>query len=231
MAKRNRPSTGPGPGEPPLSGRFSPYVRLKDMIYRGGLPAGQRLVERELARKLEVSRIPLREALVRLQAEGLVRSIRHSASYVVDFSPWDLAEIYSLRRVLEPFAARLAAERCTPELVAALEALCRQMRRQGARQGGWDRLDDCDYAFHWTVVQASGHARLIRAYELSQVRILGRRDEFRYLARVSPARLAESHLKLVRALACGDPARAERAAFDHVDRSMQAFLRSHNLTV
>lgn len=59
---------------PPSPKVFSPYLRLRDMIYRGELPAGGRLVERELAERLKVSRIPLREAMARLQGEGLVHS-------------------------------------------------------------------------------------------------------------------------------------------------------------
>lgn len=213
-----------------LPARFSPYVRLKDMIYQGQLAAGKRLVERELAEMLMISRIPLREALIRLQSEGLVRSERNTGSYVIDFSPQDLQEIYSIRGVLEPFAARLATERRDKrELLQDLREICARMTDLSSCERDWDRLDECDYEFHWTIVQASEHSRLIRAYEMSQIRILGRRDEYRYLARVDAAATARMHLDLVEIIAAGSGAKAEKAMFDHVDRSMQTFLRTHGL--
>ena len=216
--------------EPALPTHFSPYVRLKDMIYRGELAAGKRMVERELSDMLMISRIPLREALIRLQAEGLVRIERKTGAYVVDFSPQDLAEIYSLRRVLEPFAARLAAERKDNRvLLEDLRAICARMTELSSCERDWDRLDECDYEFHWTIVQASQHSRLIRAYEMSQIRILGRRDEYRYLARLDSDATAQIHTKLVDIIASGFGAKAEKATFDHVDQSMQSFLRSYGL--
>src|ERR1044071_2934301 len=87
------------------------YKRLKSMIYDGRLQPGQRLVERDLSRTLAVSRIPLREGLIRLESEGLVRSVPNSATYVEDFSVTDVLEMYSMRLVLEPLAARLATSR------------------------------------------------------------------------------------------------------------------------
>lgn len=218
------------PANGALPARFSPYVRLKDMIYQGQLTAGKRLVERELAEMLMISRIPLREALIRLQSEGLVRSERNTGAYVVDFSPQDLAEIYSIRRVLEPFASRLATERKDKrELLQELRDICARMTELSSCERDWDRLDECDFEFHWTIVQASQHSRLIRAYEMSQIRILGRRDEYRYLARVDPAATARIHLDLVEIIASGVGTKAEKATFDHVDRSMQTFLRTHGL--
>lgn len=214
-----------------LPAQYSPYVRLKDMIYRGELPAGKRLVERELSEVLMISRIPLREALIRLQSEGLVHSNRNTGAYVVDFAPSDLAEIYSLRRVLEPFAARLAAERKDKrQLLQDIRKICERMNELAACERNWDGLDDCDFEFHWTIVQASQHTRLIRAYEMSQVRILGRRDEYRYLRKISPTATAEMHLKLADIIALGNGPKAEKAFFEHVDYAMQTFLRLHGLS-
>jgi DNA-binding GntR family transcriptional regulator len=63
------------------------YERLKTMIYRRQLDAGQRIVERKLAGELGVSRIPLREGMIRLESEGLIRSIPHSSSYIAAIEP------------------------------------------------------------------------------------------------------------------------------------------------
>lgn len=214
-----------------LPAERSPYIRIKDMIYRGQLAGGSRLVERELSNLLGISRIPLREALIRLQSEGLVNRVKNSTSYVIDFSPQDLAEIYSLRRILEPFAARLSAERKDKEkLLNDLREICSRMNDLSTREKDWDKLDDCDFEFHWTIVKASGHSRLIRAYEMSQIRILGRRDEYRYLTRVSPSATAKIHLKLVEIIESGNGAKAEIANYEHVNNSLQTFLKSHGLS-
>ena len=213
-----------------LSAQYSPYVRLKDMIYQGQLPGGKRLVERDLSNLLSISRIPLREALVRLQSEGLVRSVRNSGSYVVDFAPKDLAEIYSLRLILEPFAARLVAERLNKrQVLHDLREICIRMTEFSVQKQDWEKLDECDFTFHWTIVQASEHSRLIRAYEMSQIRILGRRDEYRYMKRASPTTTADTHFKLIKIIASGNGAKAEKASYEHVDYSMQKFLSSHGL--
>jgi len=220
------------PAEPEIEALPAPYVayaRLKEMIYRGELGAGARLVERDLSQRLAISRIPLREALIRLQTEGLVRSVRNTASYVVDFAPRDLLEIYSIRRLIEPFAARLAAHRMTPAVLGELRALCEKMTKFSGRPADWPKLDECDYEFHRTIVQASQHSRLIRAYDISQIRILGTRDEYRYLQTAAPDAMAVEHLALVDILASGDAAKAERANYNHVDESMQAFLTSYGL--
>jgi DNA-binding GntR family transcriptional regulator len=213
----------------PVSIPFATYSKLKEMIYRGELAAGTRLVERELSKRLLVSRIPLREALIRLQAEGLVRSIHNTASYVVDFSSHDLLEIYSIRRLLEPFAARLAARNIKRGMVGMLRRLCQTMTEFSSQPTYWPKLDECDYEFHRTIVEASQHSRLIRAYDMSQIRILGRRDEYRYLQAVSTDSMAQQHSKIVDILESGNAEKADKASYDHVNNSMQEFLKSYSL--
>src|SRR5437868_12853636 len=78
------------------------YDKVKNMIYTGRLKPGQRLIERDLSRSFSVSRVPLRECLIRLESEGLVRKIFNTAKFVEDFSPRDVLEIYSMRLIIEP---------------------------------------------------------------------------------------------------------------------------------
>lgn len=229
--RKNNPASRADATRDRLPAQYSPYVRLKDMIYRGELPAGKRLVERELAERLMISRIPLREALIRLQSEGLVLSGRNTGAYVVDFSPADLVEIYSLRRVLEPFAARLVAEKKDKrQVLQDLREICQRMNEVSVDERAWDSLDDCDFEFHWVIVQATQHTRLIRAYDMSQIRVLGRRDQYHYLQTVSPTATSEMHLKLVEVIALGNGSKAEKAFFEHVDHAMKGYLRTYGLT-
>lgn len=204
------------------------YTRLKRMILLGRLSPGQRLVERELAVQMKVSRIPLRETLIRLESEGLVRSIENTATYVEDFSPKDLMEIYSLRLVLEPLAARLAAFHRTPELIRSLRRLCDRMTRLSARRD-WKQLDQADYDFHHVTVEASQHRRLIRAYNFSQIRILGRRGDMIRM-RAKPADFtASEHRPILEAIERGDAEAAEAANYEHVESAIRDFRAFHGL--
>lgn len=219
------------PRPPPVAVRSTnAHRQLKTMILSGELRSGERLVERELARRLNVSRIPLREALIRLEGEGLVRSVANTATYVEDFSLDDMVEIYSLRVALEPLATRLAALRTTPELVRSLRRICERMT-QLTRRGDWKRLDQVDYEFHHTVVQGSQHRRLIRAYNFCQIQVLGRAGAFGKLKHLAPDFTAREHARIVRAIERGDTAEAEEVARTHIDRARQAFLRFQGFVV
>lgn len=197
------------------------YFRLKQSIYDGSLRAGQKLVERELSQRLGISRIPLRESLIRLEAEGLIRSIPYSSTYVEDLEPVDVLEIYSLRLALEPMATRLAALHSRPSLIGRLKRWCRQMsdlHRQGRKQ----QLDRLDYAFHHAIVRSSGHKRLLRAYESAHILIVGPRLQYAHLKDQPPEQIAENHLKIVNLIAAGDAEGAQQAAYEHVSNSILA---------
>jgi len=206
------------------------HLQLKTMILSGELRSGERLVERELARRLKVSRIPLRESLIRLESEGLVRSVANTATYVEDFSLDDLVEIYSLRVVLEPLATRLAALRTTPELVRSLKKICERMTHLTQR-GDWKRLDQVDYEFHHTVVQGSQHRRLIRAYDLCQIQVLGRAGAFGKLKNLAPDFTAKEHERIWQCIEHGDAAEAEEAGRKHVDHALHNFAKLHGFVV
>src|SRR5262245_46711306 len=92
------------------------YQKIKSLIYKGKLGPGQELVERQLASRMKISRSPVRESLARLETEGLIRTIPNTATYVEDFPPQRVMEMYSMRLLLEPEASRLATLRRPPEL-------------------------------------------------------------------------------------------------------------------
>lgn len=195
------------------------YERLKSMIYRRQLDAGERIVERKLAIKLGVSRIPLREGMIRLESEGLIRSIPHSSNYVAAIGPRDLLEIYSMREWLEPPATRLSTVRRPKGLVRILASLCEKMA-EAVASGDFSRSDDLDYRFHQAIVAASGHSRLLRAYEASHIRIVGFYTDFVAQRATDPERMVRQHQQIIRVIERGDPERAERTARLHVRRSI-----------
>lgn len=114
------------------------YQELRRRIVSTELAPGQRLVERDLAAELEVSRIPLREALRLLEADGLVVLVPHKGALVSPFTPADVRDLFDVRESLEALAARLTAERRDDAGLARLKAgLPRPVRRPrpGTRTG------------------------------------------------------------------------------------------------
>jgi DNA-binding GntR family transcriptional regulator len=191
------------------------YKKLKNMIYMGRLQPGQRLVERDLSRTLAVSRIPLRESLVRLESEGLVRSVPNSATYVEDFSPADILEIYSMRLVLEPLAVRLATLRHQHSLLPKLHRLCELMTVH-TKSEDWASLDRTDYEFHHSIVEASHHSLLIRCYNNCHIQVTGFRATYSHLTSLTPDATAMEHQLIVESISKWDARAAEEAARDHV---------------
>lgn len=185
---------------------------VRAAIFDGTYPPGTQLRETELSSALEVSRGPVREALIRLEAEGLLRSGWHRGAVVVELSTEDVAEIDSLRGALEHLAVRLAVERASDEDLDALaHAADRMLRAEDAHE-----LVALDIAFHDAVYAASGHRRLQEAWHTirSQVHLflvsrIGVSVEG-YLATVPG-----EHRELVDALRARDTESALRLFADH----------------
>jgi DNA-binding GntR family transcriptional regulator len=132
---------------------------IRRAITEGRLQPGERLKEEELARELGISRTPVREALLILQAEGLVDAAPNRGATVQSLSLTELIDLYDLRALLEGAAARLAARSITPEQVAKLRASCDRLD-QLPEDASLRELVDENLVFHLTVLEATGSARL-----------------------------------------------------------------------
>lgn len=173
--------------------------RVRDAIFDGTYPPGAALREVELADALGVSRGPVREALLKLEREGLVRGEWHRGTTVTALDEVDVAELDSLRAALEQLAVALVVER-GPDL-AAVDAVVARMERAADEH----EMVRCDLDFHDAVYAAAGHRRLREAWEAirSQVHLflltrIGVESEG-YLAGI-PA----EHRRLAEALRAGD---------------------------
>ncbi|WP_433385756.1 GntR family transcriptional regulator [Micromonospora sp. KLBMP9576] len=192
------------------------YRRIREQILSGRRAAGEWLREGELADSIGVSRTPVREALRRLTAEGLVRHERNRGVQVQTWSSRDLDEIFSLRSVLEPWGCRLAASAGTVD-VDALDALAHRMDEvaPGGRPSDVDELTALNNRFHRMILEASGNSRL--AGVVSSV--IEMPLVWRTFSRYSPDALRRSlahHHELVAALAAPDPDWAESVMLSHV---------------
>jgi DNA-binding GntR family transcriptional regulator len=184
--------------------------RIRDAILSGELAGGTALKEVELAAQLGVSRGSVREGLVLLEGEGLVVSQWHRGTWVRALTPEDVDELYTLRAALDVLAMRTAAAKGGK--FDALEAVVEEMRH--ARTDA-ERVA-LDMKFHDAVYAATGHRRLMEAWQAirSQIhlfllaRIVG---DATYQDIVVP-----DHLNLVATLRVGDVEQAAQAAEEHL---------------
>jgi DNA-binding GntR family transcriptional regulator len=196
----------------------APHDRLKQLILDGEFPAGQPLVERTLAERLGVSRTPVREALFRLEREGLVKVIEGKGALVASYTIDDLIEIYQIREGLEPLAARLACPHITD---ADLDHHEKQLKRYRAdpklreqTPGNWRRLGR---DFHNMFIYAAHNDRLVRMMESMQNQV----ELFRGLGRIIAPRddvktSIEDHWEILQAFKRRDAQRAESAVRAHL---------------
>src|ERR1700733_15811913 len=120
------PSTAPH-GVAPTTLRAHVVKMLSEGILSGKYKPGDRLNESQIARELNISRIPVREALSQLQEQGLVQNRERRGMFVTHITTEEVLQITSLRIVLETEALRLAQKRMTPEILAALEQIVDRM--------------------------------------------------------------------------------------------------------
>ncbi len=189
---------------------------LREQLVRGALRPGERLKEEHLAAATGASRTPVREALHRLEAEGLVRRTTGGA-VVSDWGGEDLDELMEVRALLEGYGARLAASRATPAQIARLGTLANEMDRVADGRAGdrVDRIAKLNNEFHRELLDASGSARVQALLaQIVQVPLV-----HRTFHRYSPDALRRSlahHHEVVAALAAGDGGWAELVMRTHI---------------
>lgn len=187
---------------------------LIELIRRGELKPGDRVVETHVAQQLGVSQTPVREALRDLELFGFVVSSPFRGTRVREVSTTDLIEIYAIRAALEGVAARQTAPRITEPALAELATLLDRMREAAVRDDRY-ALVEADIAFHRIIVEASGN-RLLRQFwesmSLSTSTFLTV-----VMSRHNLDELAARHEPLLAALRTGDPALAEAAMRRHIE--------------
>ncbi|OXM51396.1 GntR family transcriptional regulator [Amycolatopsis thailandensis] len=135
--------------------------RVRDAIFGGAYPPGAQLREVELSAALGVSRGPVREALLKLEREGLVRSEWHRGAIVTTLSDVDVAELDSLRSALEQLAVQLVVAKASEADLAVIDEVVERMGRARDEH----EMVRCDIDFHDAVYAASGHRRLVEAWQ------------------------------------------------------------------
>lgn len=190
------------------------FHALREAITDGRLAPGTRLREVALARQLGVSPTPVREALRRLEHEGLVTATSHRGAIVADVSAETMADLYELHEVLETFAVRRAAER-GPHDLAPVEAVVEEIAAslELADQVEFNRLD---LHFHRLLNELSGNAQIAEMAEQTHRRIQAARVRLDIHLPDRPRQSQAQHRALLDAIDRGDAAEAERLARAHI---------------
>uniref|UniRef100_UPI003F58D329 GntR family transcriptional regulator n=1 Tax=Vibrio cholerae TaxID=666 RepID=UPI003F58D329 len=195
---------------------------LIEAIVEGELAPGSKISEPELAKQFQVSRGPLREALMRVEGLGLIERIPHIGARVIQLSPTKLVELYAVREALEGMAARLAARNITEIELAGLESLLSTHSTHIDQVEGASYFhQQGDFDFHYRIIQASRNQQLIGLLcdELYHLLRMYRYQSPRSHSR--PVEALEEQKFILRAIRQRDEELAEMLMRRHISRSRQ----------
>lgn len=203
------------------------FNTLRQAILTGELKPGERLMEIHLAEKMGVSRTPIREAIRKLELEGLVTMVPRRGAEVAQITEKSMCDVLEVRRTLDALCAELACERITPEASEALKCACQDFE-QSVRTGDSRKIAHADVAFHDIIVQATGNSRLVRLInDLSEQMY---RYRFEYIKDSSQhERLVEEHRMIYQSILQKDREAAAAAARIHIDNQKKAIIRQIRL--
>lgn len=193
---------------------------IREAILSGELKPGERLLQGELAERLDVSPTPIREALRELEAEGILDHSPHKGVRVAEVKPEDVREIYLIRGVLEALATRLAVPRFDSSTIQRLDALQAQIEAY-IEEGQLRELRKLNYELHMLIYQVAGLSELLRI-----IRSLWSKFPWDTL-HVLPGRAAESaeeHRELIRAIKGGDAQLAGQRMQAHIENGSRALI-------
>ena len=203
---------------------------LRDLIMGGELLPGARLGEVELAERLGVSRTPVREALSRLAAEGLVEIAPNRGARVATWTVAELEGVFELRSVLEPQLTAHAVPNATPADVDELDDLARRMHEVGTPGPGQDldALVPLNRAFHDRLVTLAAHPTLATALAAAIHPPIVRRNFLTY-DEASLRRSLAHHSEIVAAVRAGDPEWARAVMTSHIANARAVMVRAARL--
>lgn len=227
------------PTKPPRFGGSDAYAEIRNFLLDGDVRPGQRLSHRLLAKELNLSRSPVREALLQLEAEGLIEHRPQSGVYLREISPRDLRELYEIRETMEPHAAEQAARLATVAQRERLGQICDDVAAIADRQDLTDwlenaghrrRLSSLDREFHAVILTAAGNRIARQFFETAQVLSLVfswnhmQVSIDRLAKRVAPT--AKQHRRIEQAIRKGEPVAARKAMKAHIGSMARQILSS-----
>ncbi len=205
--------------------RIDVYELLRDKIIQGEVPPGQAITEEWLSGQLNVSRTPIREALIRLQADGLVTLVKNKGAFVTPFTITDIVEILRLRTLLEGFAARSCVDFIPHESIRAIHDRLEGLAKTA---GNLDEKAKAGMELHALIADTAGNARLKNIITTLQAQFMW----VRFQAALIPGRVDRSlreHVKTAKAILAGDRNGAERYMKKHMENVFKDLVDPKNL--
>lgn len=208
------------------------YLPLRDVVFntlrhailKGELEPGERLMEISLAQRLGVSRTPIREAIRKLELEGLVVMVPRKGAEVADITEKDLRDVLEVRTALEELSIELAMRNMTPEDYEALKAANDEFERL-SKEDDLIKIAEADVAFHEIIYIATDNKRLIQM--INNLREQMYRYRLEYIKDKSAhAHLIDEHTRIISAMENGDLNAARAAIKLHVENQEENILRS-----
>lgn len=216
--------------EPNFKVTMNEYLPLRDVVFntlreailRGELKPGERLMEIQLANKLGVSRTPIREAIRKLELEGLVLMIPRKGAEVAEITEKSLRDVLEVRKALEELAVQLACDKITKEEIGELKATAQEFE-EVTKEGDITKIAEADVKFHDIINVATENQKLIQL--LSNLREQMYRFRVEYLK--SPAfypKLIAEHQEIIHTIEEKKKGAAMRVVSEHIDNQVHAVM-------
>jgi len=204
------------------------YEAVRNDIIEGHYAPGARITESVIAESAQVSRTPVREALHRLEAEGLIRFVPNQGAFVSSFGMEEAEETFELRAMLESYAVRLCAERASASQLASLRALAEEQLAVSHKRGGGflKRVSDLNAQFHDALLSAC-NSELLRASMGTLANAPLVFQTFRDYSGDELVRSAQHHLEIVIALEAGNADWASSVMRAHIFAARSVFRHVH----
>lgn len=209
--------------EPNFQVNMNEYLPLRDVVFntlrqailRGELKPGERLMEIQLANKLGVSRTPIREAIRKLELEGLVLMIPRKGAEVAEITEKSLKDVLEIRRALEDLAVRLACEKITKEELKELKKAGDEFKKV-LRSQDITEVAEADVRFHDVIYMATDNPKLIQLLNNFREQMYRFRVEYLKKDEVRPQLLAE-HDEIIKYITEGNKEEASRVVTRHIE--------------
>lgn len=196
------------------------FNTLRQAILRGELKPGERLMEIQLANKLGVSRTPVREAIRKLELEGLVLMIPRKGAEVADISEKSLKDVLEVREALEELAARLACDKITKEGINRLKEAAQDFR-SALKSNDITQMAEADVRFHDVICNATENQKLGQLLNNLREQMYRYRIEYLKDQHVYEKLLSE-HEEIIRHIEKGEKDEAARVVSRHIENQAQA---------
>lgn len=216
--------------EPKFEVTMNEYLPLRDVVFntlrqailRGELKPGERLMEIQLANKLGVSRTPIREAIRKLELEGLVLMIPRKGAEVAEITEKSLRDVLEVRRALEELAVQLVCEKITQEQIEELKAAAKEFQNT-LKDGDITKIAEADVRFHDVIYMATDNQKLILLLNNLREQMYRFRVEYLKRKEVHPQLIAE-HEEIIEMIEKREKDTAIKVVCEHIDNQVEAVI-------